>query len=87
MGKLPSDLTAEQQKELLSPLFKILQRAGVSATFAEDTIILHGKRGSRRLVVYPAMCAKPKMPETVFISDAQIKYAKPIALKNIVEAI
>lgn len=87
MGKLPSDLTAEQQKELLSPLFRILQRSSVSATFTEDTIILHGKKSSKKLVVYPAMCAKPKMPETVFISDAQIKYAKPIALKNIVEAI
>ncbi len=84
-AQFPSELALMKQKELLSPLFRILQRSGVRTDYSGHTITVQGKWASKTLVVYPAMCAKPRKPETIFISDAQIKYAKPVALKEIVK--
>lgn len=84
-AQLPPELAPMQQKEILSPLFRILQRSGVHTDFNGHTITVQGNWASKKLVVYPAICAKPRKPETIFISDAQIKYAKPVALKKIIE--
>ena len=35
------------------------------------------------ITVYPAMKIEPVDNNTIFISDQQIKYAKPFAVKNI----
>ena len=81
--KLPAELSPVQQKEILAPMTRILQRSGFSVDFDGHRITVRGKWSSKKLVIYPAMWAKPRGSDTIFISDALIKYAKPIVLKEI----
>ena len=81
--KLPAELSPVQQKEILAPMTRILQRSGISVDFDGHRITVRGQWASKKLVIYPAMWAKPRRSDTIFISDAQIKYAKPIVLKEI----
>lgn len=37
--------------------------------------------------IYPAMRAKPRVEDTAFVSDIQIKYAKLYALKTILDSL
>ena len=62
---------------------RILQRSGFSVDFDGHRITVRGKWSSKKLVIYPAMWAKPRGSDTIFISDALIKYANPIVLKEI----
>ena len=86
-AQLPLELTPIQQKEILSPLFQILRRSGITVDCNDYEITVRGKWSGKKLVIYPAMRAKPQKAETIFISDAQIKYAKPVALKEILKGI
>ena len=81
--KLPAELSPVQQKEILAPMTRILQRSGFSVDFDGHRITVRGKWASKKLVIYPAMWAKPRGSDTIFISDALFKYAKPIVLKEI----
>lgn len=81
--KLPAELSPVQQKEILAPMTRILQRSGISVDFDGHRITVRGQWASKKLVIYPAMWAKPRRSDKIFISDAQIKYAKPIVLKEI----
>ena len=44
--------------------------------FELDRTKVDGKWASKKLVIYPAMWAKPRESDTIFISDAQIKSLK-----------
>ena len=81
--KLPAELSPVQQKEILAPMIRILQRSGISVDFDGHRITVRRKCTSKKLVIYPAIWTKPRGTDTIFISDAQIKYAKPIVLKEI----
>ena len=41
----------------------------------------------KKIVVYPAMWAEPNASDTIFVSDAYIKYAKPYAVQKILDNI
>jgi len=38
-----------------------------------------------KLVIYPAMWVEPQSPNTIYVSDAYIKYAKPYAVQKILD--
>ena len=86
-AELPPELEPMQQKKILSPLIRILQRSGVIVNFDGKEIIIQKKSAVKKLVIYPAMRKRPQKEGIIFISDAQIKYAKPTALKMIIEGI
>ena len=44
-----------------------------------------GKYSKKKIIVYPAMWSKPTSTDTIFVSDANLKYAKPYALKTILD--
>ncbi len=75
----------DRQQLLLRPLEQILQNSGVRISFAHDEILAEGCREKKKLIVYPAMWTKPEKGDTIFISDAQLKYARPYALKSILD--
>ena len=44
--------------------------------------IVKRKGKERKLVVYPAMWKEPQQEDTVYVSNAYIKYAKPYAVQK-----
>lgn len=41
----------------------------------------------KALKIYPAMWKKPEAKDTIYISDACVKYAKPSAVKKIIDGL
>ena len=48
--------------------------------------IVRRKGKERKLVVYPAMWKEPQQEDTVYVSNAYIKYAKPYAVQKILNS-
>lgn len=80
-------LSSNRQKQLLYPLEQILKLSGVKIIDGSGKIIVEGQYSRKNICVYPAMWKKPFNEGTIFISDTQLKYAKPFALKSILESI
>lgn len=57
-----------------------------TSKFAEGSrITAYGKRGAKEVVIYPAMWVEPRTANTIYVSDAYIKYAKPYAVQKILD--
>ena len=74
----------ETQIEMIMPLVNILKQSGCEIT-SDAEITATGRRNAKRVVVYPAMWVEPHTPNTIFVSDAYIKYAKPYAVQRILD--
>ena len=85
-GVLPPMLTIKQQLSLLKPLKPILAEAGVSVEEDETSISLICGMSKQTLVVYPAMRVSPFNPRTIAVSDMVLRFAKPLALRQITES-
>lgn len=77
----------EEQKRLLLPLKDILRRYGYNLSFNDDHIYISRKSRTKEIVVYPAMWNEPYAADTIFVSDSNVKYAKPYAVKKIKESL
>ncbi len=82
-GKAASELSLEEQKALLSPLESILSKYGCDLQTESGPITATAAGVKKQIVVYPAMWSLPYEENTVFISDALLKYAKPYAVDRI----
>ncbi len=80
-------LPVYEQRNLLQSVEQILQFSGVHIDFNHEPIEAKSFHGRKRIVVYPAMWARPAEKNTVFVSDSYLKYAKPYALKTIVDGL
>ena len=80
-------LPVYEQRNLLQSVEQILQFSGVHIDFNHEPIEAKSFHGKKRIVVYPAMWARPAEKNTVFVSDSYLKYAKPYALKTIVDGL
>lgn len=76
----------EKQAKLIMPLANILQQSGCRITF-DGEIMAAGRRSAKKVVVYPAMWVEPYADNTIFVSDAYIKYAKPYAVQKVLDNI
>lgn len=79
-------INVETQIKMISPLINILEQSGCKITIGND-IIATGQKNSKKVVVYPAMWVEPRAFDTIFVSDAYIKYAKPYAVQKILDNI
>lgn len=86
-GTKASAIPAEKQRLLLQSLEQILDISGVHIDARQDPVFAQGRCGGKKVVVYPAMWAKPVAENTVFVSDAHLKYAKPYALTEIIKSL
>ena len=77
-------LPVYEQRNSLQSVEQILQFSGVHIDFDHEPIEAESFHGKKRIVVYPAMWARPTEKNMVFVSDSYLKYAKPYALKTIV---
>lgn len=84
-GVKASPLSKEEQIEMILPLADILKQSGCSMRTG-DTITATIKAKTKKLVIYPAMWIEPHTPNTVYVSDAYIKYAKPYAVQKILDS-
>jgi ATP-dependent helicase YprA (DUF1998 family) len=75
------------QINMIMPLANILKQSGCEIT-VNDEIIATGRSGNaKKVVIYPAMWVEPHTTNTIFVSDAYIKYAKPYAVQKILDNI
>ena len=65
---------------------EILKQSGCKIT-SDWEITAIGQRSTKKVVVYPAMWVEPHAADTIFVSDAYIKYAKPYAVQKILDNI
>lgn len=82
-GDLPESLALTEQQALLSSLKNIITNAGITLHMDEDKTIGESSTVRKKIVIYPAMWTLPYEENTVFISDALLKYAKPYAIDHL----
>ena len=86
-GERAKKLSFKTQEKLLNPLTIILKQMGCILVFENNSIFVKKGNKEKKVIVYPAMWVEPIERETIFISDAYLKYAKPYALQKIVESL
>lgn len=79
------DLQIQQNK--LMPLKGILTASGCKIDIVNESIVASKKGKEKKIVIYPAMWVEPHEKETVFVSDALIKYSKPYAVQKILDEV
>lgn len=85
-GEKASPLNIATQIKMLKPLVNILKQSGCEITF-DKKIFASGRGRTKEVVVYPAMWVEPTDVDTIFVSDAYLKYAKPYAVQKILDYI
>lgn len=83
-GTIAEALSPQQQEKCIGPLSNILAELGYGLSFSKEGITINAKMNPQKLCVYPAMWVEPSSMDTVFVSDAYIKFAKPYAVQKIV---
>lgn len=79
-GTLANPIPKQLQRKYLYPMRDVLKYAGVELVERSSEFYVRTKKGEKRVVVYPAMLREPREPNTVFLSDGNIMYAKPYAV-------
>ena len=85
-SQVTHELSFDKQAALFKPLESIVRLYGVDVRYDNGHILLDKTGMTKFITVYPAMRIEPFDEDTVLISDQQIKYAKPFAVKKIVDA-
>ena len=85
-GIKASPIKPETQINMIMPLANILKQSGCEIT-ADNEITATERRSKKKIVIYPAMWVEPHATNTIFVSDAYIKYAKPYAVQKILDNI
>ena len=75
------------QKKLLAPLGNVLKYADIILSANCDELSVKKNLFHKALKIYPAMWKKPEAKDTIYISDACVKYAKPSAVKKIIDGL
>lgn len=74
-----------KQQNLLKSLEQILQISGIRMDVQTTPIWAEGPFCKKKVVVYPAMWNKPISEDTIYVSDSNLRYAKPYAVKSIAD--
>ncbi len=85
-GKLAEPLHIDRRNELLKPFFPILEAHKIETSQKGDSLFLTVNGLEKELLIYPAMWKQPLEWNAISISDAVTKYARPMALKAILDA-
>lgn len=86
-GTIAEEFNVEEQKKFIEPLHNILNISGCNTEFTSTGIVARRGTHQKRIVVYPAMWVEPSDENTIFVSDAYIKYAKPYAVQKVLDEI
>lgn len=69
---------------MIKGLSNILAQAGYCLNY-DNSIQIKKNGKTKNIVIYPAMWVEPKETNTIFVSDAYMKYAKPYAIQKIID--
>ena len=86
IGKKVPPIKTNAQIGMFMPLVNILEQSGCKIIVNND-IIAVGQKSMKKVVIYPSMWVEPYADDTIFVSDAYIKYAKPYAVQKILDNI
>ncbi|MCI8716594.1 MAG: DEAD/DEAH box helicase [Lachnospiraceae bacterium] len=86
-GKKAPDISYDEQARLIMPLKRILAQSGCTISEEGKIITAEIKGRKKKLTVYPAMWIELEESDTVYVSDAYLKFAKPYALKKILDEV
>ena len=84
-GEKVKPISTEDQIKLLLPLKRILGLSGCSLNLKNEGIFAVKNNVVKKLIIYPAMWAEPEGKEAIYVSDAYVKYAKPYAIRKILD--
>ena len=84
-GTLAKPIDIDRQEDLLKPFLPILENHNISITKC-SSILLCMNGIEKELLIYPAMWKNPQKQNTISISDAATKYARPTVLKTILKS-
>ncbi len=75
----------EEQIKMIIPLKNILDQSGCEISTDDGVIMAKSHHHAKRVVIYPSMWAEPHEKDTIFVSDAYTRYAKPYVVKKILD--
>lgn len=84
-GAVSDKIDSKIQKKYVESIQGILQHNGIKLEFNNNSIKVSKNSRSANVEIYPAALRKPTKPDTIFISEAYIKYAKPYAVQAILD--
>ena len=84
-GVKAAPLSIEKQARLLLPLKGILGVSGCTINIDGGQIKVGKNGNTKTLVVYPAMWIEPNGNSIIYVSDAYLKFAKPYAVRKILD--
>lgn len=71
------------QVEYITQLSGILESTNQKVIIKDESIFISKNHSSKKVIVYPAMKKAPIDDDTIYVSDAYIKFAKPYALRKL----
>ncbi|MBQ6618974.1 MAG: DEAD/DEAH box helicase [Thermoguttaceae bacterium] len=80
-GELAAQIPLEMQRRYLKPLEDVLKERDCPISADGESILVAGKR----LIVHPAMWNPTQGRGTIYVSDALLRYCKPLAYGAILE--
>ena len=86
-GERTPEIPNCEQQHMLRAIAQILQLSGITIELNQTPIEVEGRYNRKNVIVYPAMWAKPSISNTILVSDLYLKYAKPYALKTIIDSL
>lgn len=81
--KIADDVPLSEQKEYIGTIRNILAVKGCNLEEQDGHIQCTKNNTVKKIIVYPAMWKEPINANTIYISDALLKYAKPLAVDKI----
>lgn len=82
-GVKASPFELDEQWKMLSALENILEQYEFELEYSEREILIKSGNAKKRVIIYPAMWAEPREDNTIYVNDADVKYAKPYAIEKI----
>ena len=82
-GVVAPPISVSRQKEMLLPLSRILEESNCPVYTSDNVIFSKNAKREKKVVIYPAMWVEPSDGNTIYVSDAYLKYAKPYAVRKI----
>lgn len=89
-GCLAQEIAFETQVFLIRQLESIImnEKPNLRLSYESKGIYIETCIGERKqIIVYPSMWHKPNDNQSIFVSDIELRFAKPIAVKKIIDGI